>query len=321
MSALSVAARVAFGVVAVVGVVSTGVLVHKLFVPKTSWNQPRQTYKDWWREPSAWPGFAAFGVLAYVLSSGLDELLKAIFGFSPGYDSEGEWVSVGSTVGVALAVAAVIGYVKLRDSSTQYADLSFELAVRERITHFRVLRGTAWESSFEQLKAELQEAEKYPELDAEKREVLEEAVSRAEAESRRREETARRQASRDVRSDAELSKLVGRRVSSVAMGHEGFLQLEFADGSCFAVPSGTPFVSGKHYDTVLAAAVATVNQHGGSPSLGTLRTVDGVPSMKAFNAELRSLFITLWDKAGTSNYDKAEWKRFGDMLSRLGIPL
>ena len=37
--------------------------------------------------------------------------------------------------------------------------------------------------------------------------------------------------------------------------------------------------------------------------------------------EVKNLFIKLWDKAGTSDYDKSEWKKLVALLESRGIRL
>ncbi len=43
------------------------------------------------------------------------------------------------------------------------------------------------------------------------------------------------------------------------------------------------------------------------------------PEARQFNQDLYSLFIRLWDKAGTLEYDKKEWNRFDSMMCELGM--
>ena len=37
--------------------------------------------------------------------------------------------------------------------------------------------------------------------------------------------------------------------------------------------------------------------------------------------EVKNLFLKLWDKAGTSDYDKSEWKKLESLLDSRGIRL
>ncbi len=181
----SITARVIFGGVTVVGLVSTVLLLHEtLWSPKPAWQQRTpQSDRSLWREPWVWAGLATFAVVTFILVEGFESLLRGILGFRPGYYSEGEWVSWGGMLGVLAAIALLGVYDKLRKLSTEWAGLRFEFAVREHLKPFRDLWGAEWTYLFDRLKEELQKVEGDRYSDPRKREALQEAVARAEGEA------------------------------------------------------------------------------------------------------------------------------------------
>lgn len=244
-----------------------------------------------------WMGALALLVVGAVLCAGTERLTSFIFG-------SGE---AGIVLGLFMTAAAQSGFQKLVAAQTACAELRAERDVLKLTAPLEGLSGADWKREFERLEDKLEESQKFAATRPIALRVLKEAVSQAQ-----REHSSRRLPNLDLCAP-ELARLVGRRLSSLTVADEGMsLRLEFTDKSVFVIPAGEYFVSGKFYDLDLLADMK-------APLPETRLRIEGDPPIGVFNKELRKVFLSLWDKAGTTHYVKDEWKHLGSMLSNLGM--
>lgn len=235
------------------------------------WESLRPSRSRWRQCSSPWehvlyqlyPESAAFVLAVVLLRPGVETLLQSLQ-LLPGTDG-GNNFSVSLVWSVLTVFSLALYVMRVRAVAHTRAKVEREFAVQEYVATLDDRWGPEWKRRVEALRGLLrknkEQASRSPAA-LDDREALEEALAWADRHAYRGL-TSRRNGGDVV---ADMRRMVGKRISGFAFSHDrSYVQVDFADGSCFIVPMGKDVAEGNYLDSAAAASLTSAEPAAAAP--------------------------------------------------------